>query len=138
MEPVQLAAILSGAVLLASMVSIRVGVSVALIELAFGVALGNTLKLDPNQSWLVLIASFAPVVLTFLASAEVDPDDFRERLAASLLIGVASFAGPFIVSRDAGRARNVGMDDEGGADRGHGALEKQVSLWSTRCSSKRD
>jgi Kef-type K+ transport system membrane component KefB len=65
---------------------------------AFGVALGNTLKLDPNQSWLVLIASFASVVLTFLAGAEVDLDDFGERLAASLLIGVASFAGPFIVA----------------------------------------
>jgi Kef-type K+ transport system membrane component KefB len=98
MEPVQLAAILSCAVLLASMVSVQLGVSVALIELAFGVALGNVLKLDPNQSWLVLIASFASVVLTFLAGAEVDPDDFRERLGASLLIGVASFAGPFIVA----------------------------------------
>jgi Kef-type K+ transport system membrane component KefB len=98
MEPVQLAAILSGAVLLASMVSVQLGVSVALIELAFGVGLGNVLKLDPDQSWLVLIASFASVVLTFLAGAEVDPDDFRERLGASLLIGLASFAGPFIVA----------------------------------------
>jgi Kef-type K+ transport system membrane component KefB len=98
MEPVQLAAILSGAVLLASMASVQLGVSVALIELAFGVGLGNVFKLDPNQGWLVLIASFASVVLTFLAGAEVDPDDFRERLGASLLIGVASFAGPFIVA----------------------------------------
>ena len=98
MEPVQLAAILSGAVLLASMVSVRIGVSVALVELAFGVGLGNVFKLDPDQSWLVLIASFASVVLTFLAGAEVDPDDFRERLAASVTIGVASFAGPFVVA----------------------------------------
>ena len=42
MEPVQLAAILAGAVLLASMVSVEVGISVALVELALGVALGNT------------------------------------------------------------------------------------------------
>ena len=79
MEPVQLAAILMGATLLASMVSVEVGVSVALIELALGIALGNVFNLNPNQSWLVLIASFASVVLTFLAGAEVDPDDFRER-----------------------------------------------------------
>src|SRR5450631_4104297 len=98
MEPVQLAAILMGATLLASMVSVQVGVSVALIELAFGISLGNALNLDPNQSWLVLIASFASVVLTFLAGAEVDPDDFRERLGASLAIGMASFAGPFVVA----------------------------------------
>jgi Kef-type K+ transport system membrane component KefB len=98
MEPVQLAAILSGAVLLASMVSVQVGVSVALIELAFGIGLGNVFSLDPDQSWLVLIAGFASVVLTFLAGAEVDPDDFRERLGASVTIGVASFAGPFVVA----------------------------------------
>jgi Kef-type K+ transport system membrane component KefB len=98
MEPVQLAAILSGAVLLASMVSVQIGVSVALIELAFGIGLGNVFSLDPDQSWLVLIAGFASVVLTFLASAEVDPDDFRERLGASVTIGVASFAGPFVVA----------------------------------------
>jgi len=98
MEPVQLAAILSGAVLLASMVSVEIGVSVALIELALGVVLGNTFSLDPNASWLVFIASFASVVLTFLAGAEVDPDDFRERLWASMAIGVVSFAGPFVVA----------------------------------------
>jgi Kef-type K+ transport system membrane component KefB len=98
MEPVQLAAILMGATLLASMVSVKVGVSVALIELALGIGLGNVFSLNPNQSWLVLIASFASVVLTFLAGAEVDPDDFRERLGASVTIGVASFAGPFVVA----------------------------------------
>jgi Kef-type K+ transport system membrane component KefB len=98
MEPVQLAAILSGAVLLASMVSVQIGVSVALVELALGIGLGNVFSLDPDQSWLVLIAGFASVVLTFLAGAEVDPDDFRERLGASVTIGVASFAGPFVVA----------------------------------------
>jgi Kef-type K+ transport system membrane component KefB len=95
MEPIQLAAILAGAVLLASMVSVEIGISVALIELALGIALGNTFNLDPDASWLVFIASFASVVLTFLAGAEVDPDDFRERLGASIAIGVVSFAGPF-------------------------------------------
>jgi Kef-type K+ transport system membrane component KefB len=98
MEPVQLMAILAGAVLLASMVSVQIGVSVALVELALGVAFGNVLRLNPDQSWLVLISSFASVVLTFLAGAEVDPDDFRERFGASLAIGVVSFAGPFAVA----------------------------------------
>jgi Kef-type K+ transport system membrane component KefB len=98
MEPVQLAAILAGAVLLASMVSVEVGISVALIELALGVGLGNTFSLDPNAGWLVFIASFASVVLTFLAGAEVDPDDFRERFGASMAIGVVSFLGPFVAA----------------------------------------
>ncbi len=98
MDPTSLAAILIGAVLLASMVSVEFGISVALLELALGVALGNIFSLDPNQSWLVLIAGFASVVLTFLAGSEVDPDDFRERFGASIAIGVVSFAGPFVVA----------------------------------------
>jgi Kef-type K+ transport system membrane component KefB len=98
MEPVQLAAILAGAALIASMISVEVGVSVALIELTLGVVLGNLFKLNPDQSWLVFIAGFASVVLTFLAGAEVDPDDFRERFWASVAIGLVSFAGPFVVA----------------------------------------
>ncbi len=98
MEPVYLAAILAGGILLASMVSVELGISVALIELALGVALGNTFHLNPDASWLVFIASFASVVLTFLAGAEVDPDYFRERFGAAMTIGVVSFAGPFVVA----------------------------------------
>jgi Kef-type K+ transport system membrane component KefB len=97
-EPVQLAAILAGAALVASMVSVEIGISVALIELALGIALGNVFSLDPNASWLVFIATFASVVLTFLAGAEVDPNDFRERFGASIAIGVVSFAGPFVTA----------------------------------------
>ena len=98
MEPFQLAAILAAAVVVASMVSVEAGVSVALVELALGVLLGNVFKLNPDQGWLVFIASFAGVVLTFLAGAEVDPDDFRERFWVSVGLGVASFAGPFVVA----------------------------------------
>ena len=98
MEPVQLAAILAGAVLVASMVSVEIGISVALLELVLGVALGNVFSLDPNASWLAFIASFASVVLTFLGGAEVDPDDFRERFGASIAIGVVSFLGPFVAA----------------------------------------
>lgn len=36
------------------------------------------------------IAGFASIVLTFLAGAEVDPDDFRERFGASMAIGLRS------------------------------------------------
>src|SRR6266542_2814352 len=98
MEPVQLAAILTSSVVLASMLSVELGVSVALFELALGVVAGNVFSLDPNAQWLVFISSFASIVLTFLAGAEVDPADFRERFVASVGIGVVSFAGPFIVA----------------------------------------
>ena len=84
MDPVQLAAVLAAVVVLASMISVELGLSVALIELGLGVVVGNVFGLDPNADWLVFIATFASIVLTFLAGAEVDPDDFRERFGASV------------------------------------------------------
>jgi Kef-type K+ transport system membrane component KefB len=98
MESVQLAAVLAAVVVMASMLSVELGISVALLELGLGVIAGNLFGLDPNADWLVFIASFASIVLTFLAGAEVDPDDFRERLGASLAIGLVSFIGPFVVA----------------------------------------
>jgi Kef-type K+ transport system membrane component KefB len=97
-DPVQLAAVLAALVVVASMISVQLGISVALLELALGVIAGNLFNLDPNTDWLVFIASFASIVLTFLAGAEVDPDDFRERFWASISIGVVSFAGPFVLA----------------------------------------
>lgn len=84
--------------MLASMLSVELGISVALLELGLGVAAGNVFGLDSNSDWLVFIASFASIVLTFLAGAEVDPDDFRERFGATVSIGLVSFAGPFLVA----------------------------------------
>jgi Kef-type K+ transport system membrane component KefB len=98
MEPVQLAAVLAAVVVLASMISVEVGLSVALIELGLGVVVGNAFGLDPNAEWLAFVATFASIVLTFLAGAEVDPDDFRERFGASMAIGLVSFVGPFVVA----------------------------------------
>ena len=80
MEPVQLAAVLAATVVLASMVSVELGLSVALIELAFGVAVGNIFELDPGQDWLVFVANFASIVLTFLAGAEIGRASCRERV----------------------------------------------------------
>src|SRR5438093_981098 len=94
MSPIQLAAVLAGVVLVASMVSVELGVTVALVELTFGVVAGNVFDLH-SQEWLDFVASFASIVLTFLAGMEVDPAYLRRRLGASLGIGVASFAGPF-------------------------------------------
>ena len=97
MEPVQLAAILAAVVVLASMISVELGLAVALIELGLGVVVGNLFDLH-SQDWLVFIATFASIVLTFLAGLEVDPDYFRERFAASVGIGLVSFIGPFVVA----------------------------------------
>ena len=97
MSPVQLAAVLAAVVLVASIVSVELGVTVALLELTLGVAAGNVFHLQ-TQDWLDFIAKFGSVVLTFLAGMEVDPAYMRQRLGPSLGIGVVSFVGPFAVA----------------------------------------
>jgi Kef-type K+ transport system membrane component KefB len=96
-EPVQLAAILAAVVVVASLVSVELGVTVALLELTLGVVVGNIFDLG-SAEWLDFIAKFGSIVLTFLAGMEVDPDYMRRRLSASLGIGLTSFAGPFAVA----------------------------------------
>ncbi len=98
MDATQVAAVLAATIVLASIISVEVGLSVALIELGLGVVIGNVFSVDPNTDWLVFIATFASIALTFLAGAEVDPDDFRNRWKASVSIGLVSFAGPFVVA----------------------------------------
>src|SRR4249919_204066 len=92
-----IAAVLATTILLASMVSVELGVSVALIELFAGVLVGNAFHLD-IPSWLAFLGSFAGVVLTFLAGAEVDVPQFKREWRASLSIGAVSFLAPFLVA----------------------------------------
>ncbi|MDQ2981026.1 MAG: cation:proton antiporter [Actinomycetota bacterium] len=96
MSSIAIAAVLAATILLASMVSVEVGFSVALIELFLGVVVGNLFSLDVPD-WLSFIGSFAGIVLTFLAGAEVDVPQFRREWKASLWIGLVSFFGPFLV-----------------------------------------
>lgn len=95
MGSLALATTLSVIVLLASLVSVEVGLSVAILELLGGVLVGNVFGLE-SQSWLNFIAAFASVVLTFLAGAEVDVDQLRREWRPSVAIGVASFTAPFL------------------------------------------
>jgi Kef-type K+ transport system membrane component KefB len=96
MSDLAVAALLAGTILLASTVSVEVGISVALIELLLGVVVGNAFGLDV-PSWLSFIGSFAGIVLTFLAGAEVDVPQFRREWRASVSIGLVSFFAPFAV-----------------------------------------
>ena len=91
------AALWMGLALLASLASIRIGVSVALIEIAMGVIGGNFLGLH-STPWVDFLAAFGAVLLTFLAGAEIDPDSLRRHLRVSLAIGVISFAVPFVAA----------------------------------------
>src|SRR5216117_1038689 len=97
MGDIAVAAVLAGTILLASTVSVELGLSVALIELFAGFVVGNALSIDV-PSWLSFLGSFAGVLLTFLAGAEVDVPQFRREWKASMSIGAVSFAAPFLVA----------------------------------------
>ncbi|HZS92781.1 MAG TPA: cation:proton antiporter [Chloroflexota bacterium] len=77
----------------ASLISIRLGLSVALAEIGMGVIGGNVLDLHTTP-WIDFLASFGSGLLTFLAGAEIDPAALRRHLRASLSIGAVSFALP--------------------------------------------
>ena len=99
MDAVQLAAILvPPSCCSQACISVELGVTVALMELTLGVAAGNIFKLAAPRTGSNFIASFASIVLTFLAGMEVDPDYMRRRLTASVGIGVVSFIGPFVTA----------------------------------------
>ena len=96
MENVWLASSLwIGLALVASLISIRVGISVALIEIIAGFFGGNLLGLTVTP-WVTYLAGAGSIVLTFLAGAEIDPDVVRRHLWPSISIGTVGFLAPFL------------------------------------------
>ena len=82
-------------VFLASLISLRLGFSVAIIEILIGVVAGNAFGFQPDP-WMTYLASFGGIVLTFLAGAEVDMHLLRSKARESLFIGGMSFLLPLI------------------------------------------
>lgn len=92
------AAIWLGMALVASVISIRVAVPAALVEIVVGALAGNIpgIREHVTQTDVVaFLASVGSLVLTFLAGAEIDPVSLRGHWKASLSIGAVSFALPF-------------------------------------------
>jgi len=90
-----IAAAWMGLALLASFISIRLGISVALIEMFVGVIAGNFLGFHTTP-WIDFLATFGSGLLTFLAGAEINPESLRKHLKPSLVIGSVSFLLPFL------------------------------------------
>src|SRR5262245_5696535 len=115
-----IAAVWMGLALVGSLISIWTGISVALVEILIGVVVGNfavgleggTLHIGiagagvitahlhhllQSTEWTNFLALLGSGVLTFLAGAEIDPISLKANWRASVLIGVLSFAIPFII-----------------------------------------
>src|SRR5947207_2764515 len=84
-----------GLALLASLISIRVAISVALIEIVVGALAGNTIGLHITE-WVNFLAGFGAILLTFLAGTEIDPRIVKKHFWSSMTIGVMGFFAPYL------------------------------------------
>lgn len=97
MNDLELATLAFAVILVASMFSVELAISSAIIELVFGVLAGNFGHLS-STPWIDFLASFAGVLLTFLAGAEVDPQVLKEKPKEAVAIGGLSFLVPFVAA----------------------------------------
>ena len=84
-----------GLALIASIISIWVAISVALIEIVVGAVAGNVVGL-PLTEWVNFLAGFGAILLTFLAGTEIDPEVVRRHFRSSMSIGVVGFLAPYL------------------------------------------
>jgi len=81
--------------LASSLLSLKIGISVALVEIIVGIIAGNTIH--PNITpWVKFLSSFGAVILTFLAGAELERDVIKKYWKESLILGLIGFFAPFI------------------------------------------
>ncbi len=94
MDALTTATVMALLVLVASMLSVELALSAAILEIVLGVFAGNVLHLTTNV-WIDFLAGFAGILLTFLAGAEVDPGILRNKWRQAGAIGGLSFVLPF-------------------------------------------
>ena len=94
MPEVDAAPVIVGLIIfLASLFSLRLGLSVAIIEITLG-AVAGSLGLR-TEEWMQYMATFGGILLTYLAGTEIDTVLMREKFKESFLIGFFSFLLPF-------------------------------------------
>jgi Kef-type K+ transport system membrane component KefB len=84
-----------GLALAASLISIRLALSVALIEIVVGAVAGNFIDLELTQ-WVDFLAGFGAILLTFLAGTEIDPRVVKKHFWPSMTIGLMGFLAPYL------------------------------------------
>lgn len=96
------AALWVGLALVAALLSMRLAIAVALVEIVLGAFAGNMVGLHAT-GWSGYLADVGAVLVVFLAGAEIDLGTMRKHAAPSLAIGIACFlvplAGAAIVAR---------------------------------------
>lgn len=97
------AALWLGLALVATLLSIWLGIATAMSEIVVGTvaqlllgALIGSAVLGTDQSWVRFLSSTGAVLLTFLAGAELDPDVMRKQWKETCGIGMIGFVAPFL------------------------------------------
>ena len=80
-------------IFLSSLISLRLGLSVAIIEILLG-SFAGCFGLKP-EDWMLYLANFGGIILTYLAGTEIDTQLLKAKFKASFLIGFFSFLLPF-------------------------------------------
>ncbi len=98
-----LATLWLGLALVATLLSIWLGIATALSEIVVGTvaqlvigALLGSAVLGANDPWIKFLSGTGAIILTFLAGAELDPSVFKEKWKEAVGVGLASFAAPFL------------------------------------------
>ena len=97
-----LAAFLFLAAVLSTILANLLKISMALMEIIVGAAigyaafqLGLTEQLSLNADWLKFCAGVGAIMLTFLAGAELNPDVMKSKIKEVAIIGLIGFVAPF-------------------------------------------
>jgi Kef-type K+ transport system membrane component KefB len=98
-----LATLWIGLALIATLLSIWLGIATALSEIVVGTvaqliigALIGSAFLGTGQSWIVFLSSSGAIMLTFLAGAELDPAVFKLKWKEASAVGLAGVIAPFL------------------------------------------
>jgi glutathione-regulated potassium-efflux system ancillary protein KefC len=91
------------AAVLSTILANRLKISIALMEIMVGSAIGYaafnlnfTDKLSLNADWLKFCTGVGAILLTFLAGAELNPDAMKSKIKEVSVIGLIGFFAPFI------------------------------------------
>ncbi len=91
------------AALVSTIIANRLKISMALMEIIIGAAIGFiafkagfSQKLALDADWMKLIAGLAAIMLTFLSGAELNPDSLKTKFKEITIVGLVGFFAPFI------------------------------------------
>jgi len=91
------------AALVSTVIANRLKISMALMEIIIGTAIGFIAfkagffqKLALDADWMKLIAGLAAIMLTFLSGAELNPDALKTKFREITIVGLVGFLAPFI------------------------------------------